>query len=184
MQENPWPGIAFLSIDGGGIKGLVTTIILQKIVATPGLENFPESIDLIAGTSTGGLIAMSLAHDVDLTEIRDAYVNGGAKVFKDSWLDDFVDLGKVFGANYTIDGLLGELMRLPGDTTLGELNKNVMVVAFDLDNGATNPEERSWKPKIFHNFIGPDSDRDVSAVSVGLYPEGVRHYKYTVLGLT
>ena len=31
-----------VSIDGGGIRGLITTILLQRIVATPGLENIPE----------------------------------------------------------------------------------------------------------------------------------------------
>ena len=80
-----------VSIDGGGIRGLVTAILLQRIVATPGLEKFLDTIDLIAGTSTGGLLAMAIAHQVDLAKIRDLYVNRGAKIFDDSWLDDLVD---------------------------------------------------------------------------------------------
>jgi len=35
-----------VSIDGGGIRGLVTTILLQRIVATPGLEHFLDSIQI------------------------------------------------------------------------------------------------------------------------------------------
>ena len=50
-----------LSIDGGGIRGLVTTVLLQRIVAVPGLENLLDSIDLVAGTSTGGLLALAIA---------------------------------------------------------------------------------------------------------------------------
>jgi patatin-like phospholipase/acyl hydrolase len=50
-----------VSIDGEGIRGLITTILLQRIVATPGRESFLDSIDLVAGTSTGGLLALGIA---------------------------------------------------------------------------------------------------------------------------
>jgi hypothetical protein len=33
-----------LSIDGGGIRGLVTTILLQRLIAIPGLESLLDSI--------------------------------------------------------------------------------------------------------------------------------------------
>jgi hypothetical protein len=33
--------------DGGGIRGLVTTILLQRITATPGLKDLLKSIDLV-----------------------------------------------------------------------------------------------------------------------------------------
>jgi patatin-like phospholipase/acyl hydrolase len=44
-----------LSIDGGGIRGLITTVMMQRLAATPGLENFLDKVDLIAGTSTGAM---------------------------------------------------------------------------------------------------------------------------------
>ena len=84
-----------VSIDGGGIRGLVTTILLQRIVATPGLEGFLDSTDLIAGTSTGGILALGIAHQLGLDRIREVYVNKGPKIFDDSWLDDLIDLGPV-----------------------------------------------------------------------------------------
>jgi patatin-like phospholipase/acyl hydrolase len=102
-----------VSIDGGGIRGLVTTILLQRIVATPGLEHFLESIDLIAGTSTGGILALGIAHQLDLNRIRDVYVTKGAKIFDDAWLDDLVDLGKLRGADYDIGPLRRELKERP-----------------------------------------------------------------------
>ena len=86
-----------VSIDGGGIRGLVTTILLQRIVATPGLERLLDSVDLIAGTSTGGLLALGIAHRLELAGIRDVYVEHGPEIFDDSWLDDLVDLGKLRG---------------------------------------------------------------------------------------
>lgn len=55
-----------LSLDGGGIRGLVTTILLQRITATPGLESFLDLLDLVAGTSTGGLLSLGSAAGLDL----------------------------------------------------------------------------------------------------------------------
>ena len=160
-------GYRVLSIDGGGIRGLVTTILLQRIVATPGLESLIDSIDLVAGTSTGGLLALGIAAGFDLSVIRSLYVEKGARIFDDSWLDDLIDLGRLRGAEYASKPLRKELHKLLGDTTLGELHKKVLVTAFDLDNEA--PQNRTWKPKLFHNYPGTDTDADVLAVDVGLY---------------
>lgn len=158
-----------LSIDGGGIRGLVTTILLQRIVATPGLENFLSSIDLVAGTSTGGLLALGIAGGLDLQKMRAVYVDKGPKIFDDSWLDDLVDLGKLRGADYDIKPLRRELKALFGDSTLGNLKKRVLIAAFDLDNEEADPGKRTWKPKLFHNFPGVGDDRALSVVDVGLY---------------
>ena len=172
-----------LAIDGGGIRGLVTTIVLQKLVAEPGLENLLDSIDLVAGTSTGGLLALGIAHGIDLADFRDVYVKKGPNIFDDSWLDDLVDLGKLRGADYDIKGLRRELKRLFGKTTLGQLSKNVLITAFDLDNERDEDLNlRTWKPKIFHNFKGEGTDRSELAYKVGLYTSAAPTYFPSVDG--
>ena len=169
-----------LSIDGGGIRGLVTTILLQRIVAAPGLERFLDSIDLVAGTSTGGLLALAIAGGFGLARIRDLYVEKGPAIFDDSWLDNAVDLFGIVGADYDTGPLRRELRRLFGDTTLGQLNKRVLVTAFDLDNEA--PVNRTWKPKLFHNFPGANNDRRARAADVGLYTAAAPTYFPSVDG--
>lgn len=171
-----------VSIDGGGIRGLVTTILLQRIIATPGLENFLKSIDLISGTSTGGLLALGIAYGLDLSQIRDMYVNEGPKIFDDSWLDNLVDLGKLRGADYSTKPLRLELKKLFGDATLGQLERRVLITAFDLDNEDPNPGKRTWKPKLFHNFPGTNSDSAYSVVDVGLYTSAAPTYFPSVDG--
>lgn len=171
-----------VSIDGGGIRGLVTTILLQRIIATPGLEDLFGTIDLVAGTSTGGLLALGIAHQLDLQRIREVYVEKGPKIFADSWLDDLVDLGKIRGADYDIKPLRRELKDLFGDATLGSLRKRVLITAFDLDNESPKAEERTWKPKLFHNFPGPSSDRGALAADVGLYTSAAPTYFPSVDG--
>jgi patatin-like phospholipase/acyl hydrolase len=157
-----------LSIDGGGIRGLVTTVLLQRIAATPGFKDLLNTVDLIAGTSTGALLAMGIAHQLDLQQIHDLYVEKGPGIFDDSWLDDVVDLGKLRGADYDIQPLRRELRKLFGETTLGGLKRRVLITSFDLDN-EDKPEKRTWKPKLFHNFPGPDNDRALLAADAGLY---------------
>ena len=169
-----------VSIDGGGIRGLVTTILLQSIVATSGFENFLDSIDFVAGTSTGGLLALAIAHQIDLGVIRDIYVKKGPKIFEDSWLDNLVDLGKLRGADYDIKPLRRELQKIFGTTSLGQLKKRVLITAFDLDN--EEPERRTWKPKLFHNFAGPDNDRAALVAKVGLYTAAAPTYFPSVDG--
>ncbi len=171
-----------VAIDGGGIRGLVTTILLKRIVATPGLENFLDSIDLISGTSTGGLLALGIAHDIDLAQILDVYVKEGPNIFHDSWLDDLIHLGKLLGADYSTKPLRRVLQNMLGDTTLGQLEKRVLITTFDLDNEDPEPEKRTWKPKLFHNFPGPNSDRDALAVDVGLYTSAAPTYFPSVNG--
>lgn len=171
-----------VSIDGGGIRGLITTILLQRIVATPGLEDFLDSIDFIAGTSTGGLLALAISYGLDLAEIRSLYVEKGPKIFDDSWLDNLADLGKLRGADYDIKPLRRELTRLFGTTKLGQLQKRILITTFDLDNEHTNPKKRTWKPKLFHNFPGPGTDRSALAADVGLYTSAAPTYFPSVDG--
>jgi len=176
------PKYRVLCIDGGGIRGLVTTVLLQRILAQPGLNSFLDSIDLVAGTSTGGLLALGIASQLDIAEIRTIYVDKGPEIFDDSWLDDLVDLGKLVGADYDIKPLGRELQKLLGDTTLGQLKKRVLVTAFDLDNEDPDPSKRTWKPKLFHNFPGPNNDRDQLAYKVGMYTSAAPAYFPSVDG--
>ncbi len=157
-----------LSIDGGGIRGLISTILLQRILAEPGMSNLLDSTDLLAGTSTGGLIALGIAHGLDLQTIRDVYEKKGPVIFADTVFDNIRDLGKLRGADYSIVPLKKELVGLFQNTTLGGLKKRVLISTFQLDNRMPS-SKRTWKPKLFHNFTGSENDRSASVVKVGLY---------------
>jgi patatin-like phospholipase/acyl hydrolase len=172
-----------LSLDGGGIRGLITCIILQSLNDHQDLAGWLDSVDLIAGTSTGGLIALGLGHGLDLQEIRELYVEKGEKIFDDSWLDDLVDLGRIAGAEYDIRNLGRELRRILGrTTTLAQLQRRVLITTFDLDNESPDPMEHTWKPKLFHNLPGADSDGSQLAWKVGLYTSAAPTYFPSVDG--
>ena len=163
-----------VTIDGGGVRGVIPAIVLQRLCAEPGLDGWLDRVDFLAGTSTGGLIALSLASGIDVAEVRRLYEERAAHVFADSFFDDVKDLGKLLGADYSVTNLEREVRDVLGDRTLAQLHKRVLITAFDLDNEA--PHERTWKPKLFHNFPGDDSDGETLAyrVATGIRGRAVR----------
>ena len=69
-----------LSLIGGGIRGAFVTSYLKELEAKLG-RPIAESFDLIAGTSTGGIIAAGLAYGLSAAKMHDFYVRYGAKIF-------------------------------------------------------------------------------------------------------
>ena len=84
--KQPWPkGKAFkiLSLDGGGIRGYYTVEFLrhcEKRFLKPN-ENIADYFDLIAGTSTGGLIALGLGNNIPIDQIKKFYEDDGRVIF-------------------------------------------------------------------------------------------------------
>ena len=158
-----------LSIDGGGIRGIVPIRLMQRLQREPGLEDWLARCDLIAGTSTGGILALGIAAGLSLEHLAALYTRAGRRIFDDTLWDNVRDLGKTVGAQYSNRELRNELRQALGDRKLSQLRKRVMITAFDLDNEDPDPSRRSWKPKIFHNFPGADSDGELLACDVALY---------------
>lgn len=157
-----------LSIDGGGVRGAYAAALLEKLVekeaASPG-QSFVERADLVAGTSTGGIIALGLAFGLTPKQLVKLYRENADEIFDDSWLDDVKDLGKISGADYGSENLEAVLRKTFQDGRLKDLDKKVLVPSFDLD--AVFDGQRSWKPKFFHNFdVGSDGDRTIVSVAM------------------
>lgn len=156
-----------LSLDGGGLRGLVTAVVLSRLERSqPG---WLKRVDLIAGTSTGGVLALGLAAGLSPDDLIGLYARHAGDVFLDTALDDIRDAGNLLGAEYSARGFKQLLRRHFGDRCLRDLPKHVLIPTFDLDNEAFDPGEfRTWKPKFFHNFSGPDSDGPERIVDIAL----------------
>ncbi|MBX3150430.1 patatin-like phospholipase family protein [Candidatus Obscuribacterales bacterium] len=88
--------VRILSIDGGGIRGIIPAIFLSHLekklgITESGTERLSDHFDLIAGTSTGGLVAMWLTVPPDeriiprtATELVDVYEKHGSRIFPNS----------------------------------------------------------------------------------------------------
>ena len=163
-----------LSFDGGGMRGLFTARLLRRLVrAVPQLV---DVADLLAGTSTGGLVALGLAAGKSPEDLELLYARHGRDIFRDTLWDDVKDLGGAVGAEYGLAGLQGVLQREFGDRTLESLYKRVLIPSFDLDSPGHElsaaelkaGRRRRWKAKFFHNFPGEDSDGGELVRDVGV----------------
>ena len=74
-----------LSIDGGGIRGIIPARVLQHIESLAGCS-IAAGFDLMVGTSTGGLLALGLATSSNrltsrIDELVALYLERGARIF-------------------------------------------------------------------------------------------------------
>lgn len=105
-----------LALDGGGIRGILTLGILQKIeklVADRTGQKLCDYFDYIAGTSTGAIIAAGLARGMTTAELFTFYTSAGEQMFESS------HLLQRLRSLYTADPLKAKLQDVFGhDTTL------------------------------------------------------------------
>ncbi len=84
-----WPpdrDFRILSIDGGGIRGIFPAAVLADLEAALGAGNsIVGHFDLVAGTSTGGILALGLGAGKSASEIRDLYMHRGPEIFPPVW---------------------------------------------------------------------------------------------------
>jgi patatin-like phospholipase/acyl hydrolase len=82
----PSDQIRLLALDGGGVRGLSSLMILQQLMATVDPESPPKPcdyFDMIGSTSTGGLIAIMLGRlQMTVGECIDMYTSLSNKVFE------------------------------------------------------------------------------------------------------
>jgi patatin-like phospholipase/acyl hydrolase len=124
-----------LSIDGGGIRGIVPTIVIAEIERRTG-QSASRLFDLIAGTSTGGIIALGLAMPGAegaaawrAEELVEIYARDGAKMFPPAPLGE---LRAVFRQRYDEAPILALLHDYFGNTQLSQACCEVMVTTYDV----------------------------------------------------
>jgi patatin-like phospholipase/acyl hydrolase len=69
-----------LTLSGGGFLGLYTAAVLAELEERSG-RRLSECFDMFAGTSIGGIVALGLAAGRSATDIRDAFIEHGPRIF-------------------------------------------------------------------------------------------------------
>ena len=87
MEGWTGPVIRILSIDGGGIRGVIPARVLVELERLTGLP-IASTFDVIAGTSTGGIIALGLTRPTGVDgaplaarEVLELYMRRGNEIF-------------------------------------------------------------------------------------------------------
>jgi uncharacterized protein len=129
-----------LAIDGGGIRGLIPALVLAEIERRTGRAT-ADMFDLIAGTSTGGILACGLVRRGDdgrplhsAEELADLYVTEGPKIFDRSLIKTVTSVGGLIDEKYDDKGLNTALETYLGDARLKEVLTDVLITAYDISD--------------------------------------------------
>jgi patatin-like phospholipase/acyl hydrolase len=132
--------VKVLCIDGGGIRGLIPALVLADIEQRIG-RRIAETVDLVAGTSTGGILACALTRPgpdgrprYSAQELAAIYVEEGPKIFHASLLKRIFSVGGWADERYEDDGLNAALERYLGDARLSGALADVLVTAYDISD--------------------------------------------------
>jgi hypothetical protein len=183
-----------LSVDGGGIRGIIPAVVLAAIRQGVG-SDLHEVFDLISGTSTGGIIALGIGTDCNNgkpyspSDLVQMYVDQGATIFNPSL---FSFITRLWRPKYSAEPLEGVLKKFFGSTMLSAARTPLLISSYDLQKQIpfffkshripTDPTFNwpvwqaarctSAAPTFFPPFhlqSGPPANLDYSLVDGGIY---------------
>lgn len=143
--------IKILSIDGGGIRGIIPGTILneiekriQKKLSDPNAR-LAEYLDLVAGTSTGGILScgMLIPGEVEgqpkysMQEVVNIYLENGSKIFDLDLAQKLRSGLGVLDEKYSNQALKDSLKEKFGDVWLRDLLKPCLIPAYDTQRRQT-----------------------------------------------
>lgn len=140
-----------LALDGGGIRGLLTLGILEKIEALAAGNSggkLCDYFDYIAGTSTGAIIAAGLARGMTTAQLVDFYRSSGKQMFEPACLIERI---KYF---YTADPLKAQLQTVfEPDTNLEPNNLECLLLVVTKNVTTDSPWPISSNPEAKYNAL-------------------------------
>jgi patatin-like phospholipase/acyl hydrolase len=172
-----------LSLDGGGVRGYLTISILANIEIilnqdTKEYTPLGKYFDLIAGTSTGAIIAGLLAIGKSAVEVKDIYEKDMQEIFSDEMKNSKYN---VFKSKYKKDNLIKKANEYFGDKTFkrDDLVVNLLITVVDI----TTASPRFYKSDYFSkNITRVDeklSDAIVASVSAPTYFPVAKDMEYS-----
>lgn len=121
-----------LSLDGGGIRGFFPAALLSQLESSTG-KSVRDHFDLIAGTSTGAIIALGIASGMSASQILEFYQQYGRHIFSKprrlpNWL---------FKPKYKSEPLTAALRETFEERTLNDLKVPVCITSYEMVEGYT-----------------------------------------------
>lgn len=178
-----------LSLVGGGIRGAYTASLLCELEHKLG-RRVAECFDLIAGTSTGGIIAAGLAAGLSAADLKDFYVRYGQRIFSPrpkyqakGYMRAFFPtvnyifkkrtgqaLDTLLRARYCPEQLEASFVEGFGDRTIGSIDFTRLIVpTVNLSRGTTHVFRTPHLPKGVHDQQVKVKDLLVAATAAPTY---------------
>lgn len=142
-----------LSLDGGGIKGAFAAGFLAEIEEHTG-KRIVDHFDLIAGTSTGGIIALAIGLGIPARDILSFYEAHGPDIFPASTWRTRARLGlrRAVRAKHSVADLRGALTEVFGERRIGEALTRLLVVSWDGVRGDVHVFKTAHSAKFTRDY--------------------------------
>jgi len=150
--------VKILSIDGGGIRGIIPSLVLAEIEKRTA-KSTSELFDLVAGTSTGGLLALALTKpgkdgkpEYSANDVAVMYEEQGGKIFSRTLWHTIHAVGNLAEVKYTPEGIDEVLDNCFGDARLSDALTETLIAAYEIER---------QQPYVFKSWrADEDSARD------------------------
>ena len=159
-----------LSIDGGGIKGIVPAVVLLhlekllKQLSKNQNSRIHDYFDLFSGASTGAIIIAGLLSPdknnrpkYSPEEILDLYLENGHIIFNSSFFQEIKSVSGIVNVKYDPEGLESVFEKYFGKSELKDLLKPSLIPVYDLSRGKNyffRQQKALTSPR--HNFYVKD----------------------------
>ena len=134
-----------LSIDGGGIRGILSGVILAyleeqlQVKTNNPSARLADYFDLLAGTSTGGILTcMYITPDENgrprfsAQDAVDLYLKNGQEIFSIPWTRRLINWVGLFEARYPVRNIEKVLLHYLKDTLLSQALKPCLITSYEI----------------------------------------------------
>jgi predicted acylesterase/phospholipase RssA len=184
--------VRILAIDGGGIRGIIPAMVLAEIERRTG-QPTARLFDLVAGTSTGGILALGLTvpkHSggplYTAEDLLRMYEQEGRHIFSRSLLRRLFACDNLTWKKYSSDGIERVLLEYFGDSRLRDAVTDVLITSYEIERRfpfffkSTSARER-----LDYDFPARDIARATSAAPSYFEPmkllTGTSAHHYTLV---
>ena len=169
-----------LSIDGGGIRGIIPAAILdylekkiQEIQNDPRIR-IGNLVDFVAGTSTGSILGSLMllpcsksVHPTPkyaMQEIIELYVKYGPQIFYRNLWHSIKTLGGIFGSKYPSSNIENPLIQMSNHYKMKDLIKPCLFTGYDINKRQINIYTNQDKNDKYSNYYIKDIIRGSSSI--------------------
>jgi len=184
--------VTILSIDGGGIRGIIPALVLAEIenrTKRPAAALF----DLIAGTSTGGILALGLTIPKTTSaplyaakQLVDMYEREGACIFSRSPWHRLTACGNLAREKYPCGGIERVLFEYFGASRLRDASTDLLIASYEIERSIPFFFRSSMaRERPDYDFPARDVARATSAAPTYFQPmklpTGTNSHRYTLI---
>ena len=141
-----------LSLDGGGIRGIIPAVVLTEIEQRAG-KPIHQLFDLVAGTSTGGILTLGLlkqdgsgAAEYTAEDMLNLYIDEGADIFHRSTSRKINSLNGIIDEKYSHKNIERILKDRFGEVKLEESLSKALITSYDIKERSPY-FFKSWHPE-------------------------------------